>query len=351
MENNITVFKGVNCVRQEKNLNNSHKMNESDESWIFLDQAWSVGDIIRHIREEQEISLYQLANGICSVPTLSRIEAGDRDPDLITLEIFLSRLGYQPQKFEMIGSPQEFEQYEARSRIRTCAREHQPKQLRMMLEDYIKGLAKGKECSSEVDSLHWQFIKEMEGNLLIQEGRMQEGLVLLEESIAHTLPQWQKPWYKRFIASSGELKLLHQISGIYESQGKPNKAYEIKHNIRNYLNQKHFHRDQMPQLYTEITCELVPYLLEHRLSAKEGLHLCNEALKVLADTNCLCNWCDLLYLKGRCTEVLTDKGEATEEEAVGAYQRAYYIYRLMKKETEAQKLKQYLKEKYQWESI
>lgn len=334
---------------REKILNNSHKMNASDESWICLRHEWSVGDIIRHIREDQGISLYQLANGICSVSTLSRMEAGDREPELIMMEMLLSRLGYQPQKFEMNGSPKEFEQYEARSRMRTYVREHQPKQLQEMLEDYIRGLEK--EGILERDSLQWQFVKEMKGNLLIQEGRVEEGLVLLEESIAHTLPQWKKSWYERFIASSGELKLLHQISEIYESQGKQNKAYEIKYNIRNYLNQKHIHRDQMPQLYTEITCELVSYFLAQRVSAKEGIHLCDVALKVLADTNCLYNWCDLLYLKGKCVEVLIEKGEATVNEAIRVYQRAYYIYRLLKKETEAQKLKQYLKEKYQWESI
>lgn len=340
-------------MQQELNLYRDKNRNECDESWIFTDRIWSVGEVIRYIREEQEISIYQLANGICSVPTLSRIEAGDRDPDLITMEVLLSRLGYQPQKFEMIGSPKEFEQYEARSGMRTCAREHQAQQLRAMLDDYIRKLVKGKrrEISLEEDPLHWQFVREMEGYLLLDEGRIQEGLALLEEAIACTLPQWQKSWYNRFVASSGELKLLHYISVIYESQGEKNRAYEIRHGIWNYLNQKRFHRDQIPQLYTEITCELVPYLLEQRSSAKEGLYLCNVALKSLSDTNCLYNWCDLLYWKGRCIEALADKGEATEEEAVGVYQRAYYIYRLMNKEAEAQKLKRYLKERYGWESI
>ena len=36
-------------------------------------QQWTVGDIIRKMREEAKIGLEQLSRGLCSVATLSRI--------------------------------------------------------------------------------------------------------------------------------------------------------------------------------------------------------------------------------------------------------------------------------------
>lgn len=52
------------------------------------------GYIIKSRREEMGYTQEELADGICSVPTLSRIENGERMPSKENFEALLQRLGY-----------------------------------------------------------------------------------------------------------------------------------------------------------------------------------------------------------------------------------------------------------------
>lgn len=55
---------------------------------------YQFGAIIRCRREELGYTQEDLADGICSVPTLSRIENGERMPTREHFEMLLQRLGY-----------------------------------------------------------------------------------------------------------------------------------------------------------------------------------------------------------------------------------------------------------------
>ena len=55
---------------------------------------YQLGHIIRLRREDLGITQEELADGICSVPTLSRIENGERMPNKAHVEMLLQRLGY-----------------------------------------------------------------------------------------------------------------------------------------------------------------------------------------------------------------------------------------------------------------
>ena len=52
------------------------------------------GPLIKQRREELGYTQEDLADGICSVPTLSRIENGERLPNKRHSEMLLQRLGY-----------------------------------------------------------------------------------------------------------------------------------------------------------------------------------------------------------------------------------------------------------------
>ena len=55
---------------------------------------YKFGYIIRQRREELGYTQEDLAEGICSVPTLSRIENGERLPTKDHFEMLLQRLGF-----------------------------------------------------------------------------------------------------------------------------------------------------------------------------------------------------------------------------------------------------------------
>ncbi len=61
-----------------------------------------LGSVLQRLRIEQGISQKELSQGLCSVATLSRIEAGERLPDQILFDSLISRLGKDSTKWELI---------------------------------------------------------------------------------------------------------------------------------------------------------------------------------------------------------------------------------------------------------
>lgn len=275
----------------------------SSKDSLFSEQTWSIGEVIRQIREDLEISISQLADGLCSPATLSRIECGERDPDFMLMEALLSRLGYNPNKFEMIGTSDEFRLYDMRLNITNCYNEQNFSLLHQLLKTYIQSLPKEKTPPV----LHWQFIKNFQGLIALSENHAEDAVELLRESISYTLPTWHEKWYSSSIAGLFELQILQNLSDAYELSGDDAQTYELRYGILQYLDHNKVRKDQIPQLYTNVVCKTVPYLLNHGF-LQNGLTLCEEGLQALSDTSRLFHWDDLLHLKGQCLERLMEQG-------------------------------------------
>ena len=66
----------------------------------FKMAVFQLGPIIRNRRIELGLSQEDLADGICSVPTLSRIENGERMPTKNHFEMLMQRLGYSAMSLD-----------------------------------------------------------------------------------------------------------------------------------------------------------------------------------------------------------------------------------------------------------
>lgn len=56
-------------------------------------EKYAIGEIIRHLRKEQNLTQEELADGICSSVTISRIESGTQMPSDRIINQLLERLG------------------------------------------------------------------------------------------------------------------------------------------------------------------------------------------------------------------------------------------------------------------
>ena len=72
-------------------------------------KSWSIGEMIRYLREKQQISLGCLSRGLCSMSTLSRIENNERALSILLAQRLLGRLGWKICEFESYCSDKEFE--------------------------------------------------------------------------------------------------------------------------------------------------------------------------------------------------------------------------------------------------
>lgn len=75
------------------------------------------GMMVRTVREEKGLTLIELCEGLCSVTTLSRIENGERVPDVLLAKTILERLGISTECFELVADDVEFEALKKREKI------------------------------------------------------------------------------------------------------------------------------------------------------------------------------------------------------------------------------------------
>ena len=79
---------------------------------------YNIGNFIKQRREELGITQNELAEGLCSLPTLSRIESGSHVPHGNTLRSLLQRLGYSDALMLLPASREEFENSRLQVKIR-----------------------------------------------------------------------------------------------------------------------------------------------------------------------------------------------------------------------------------------
>lgn len=291
---------------------------------MFIEDTWTVGSIAKQLREERGISAAQLSYGLCSPTTLSRIEAGEREMDLIFAVMLFGRLGYYPDKFELFGSKDEYVQYEQRASIQKLKRKREYEQMALELARYQKDW----KAIIEKDRLQQQFVDSMRGFLYIQEkggANCIQGVKLLEKAAAFTIPKWQGNWVQESLVSENELDILSILADAFEASGDMQNAFDMRSNIYIYMEKKLTNRIQMLQLYTEIICKIVPVILKQH-NVGQALEMCEHGLNALSEKGRLYYWPDLLYWKGRCLDELYRIGKSEKAFASAAYIRAYYIY-------------------------
>lgn len=299
-------------------------------------RSWSIGEIIRYLREKQQISLECLSQGVCSIATLSRIENNERTLSILLAQCLLGRLGWQISEFESYCSDKEFKWYEKRMEILELKRQKNLIQMKEQLRNYEIEIGENKK-----DPLQKQFITAEKAFLMVEEGKQKEGILLIKEAISFTVDGWEES--EITLLGFEELELFCMLADAYERQKEREDAYRIWEQILNYLEQRQINKKQMAEPYTYIISRIVPYMLDYKM-AKRGVELCEKGLKTVSDTLNGNFCCELLYWKAKCQRVLYQHGKLEKSEIIESYQFAYYLCLCFEKLELAQEIKGYLKE-------
>lgn len=323
------------------------------------ERGWSIGKVIRNLREKQQISLEQLSKGLCSTLTLAGMECGEREINMLLAQRILERLGHQPDTYEICNSRVELEQYKKRSEISELRNQKDFLQMEKILAKYEE------EVKQSEDNLQMQFVKSRRGILEAEKGEIEKGISLIKEAISLTAPEWEGERFFQLVLGFGELELFSMLADIYEKSEEKKKAYRIRMNLLNYLDLKFLDlkslkskdsirkkgkKEQLAELYGYVVYKIVPYMLECGM-AQEGVEWCKKGLKIVSATFRMNYYCELLCWEGKCIEELYRHKKAGRQEVIKIYERAYYICGIYEKWEMAQKLKLYLKEEFDWECI
>ena len=314
---------------------------------MYNEDTWTIGNIVKMLRDEQEVTGSELSYGLCSLTTLSRIETSEREMSVIFAMVLFGRLGYHPDKFELYGSKEEYVQYEQREAMENLKKEGNYAELELQLIQYKASWA----ADIEKDVLQQQFVNGMEGLLCFQKGEYAKSAELLERAVAFTIPEWKDEWLEKAVIGEAELEIMGMLADALDADGNVEGAFKIRNNILTYLEKKPTSRRQMLRIYTEMIAKLAPVLLEQK-NIGQALKWCEDGLAALAEGGRMFHWPTLLYWKGRCLEELYHTGQAELAAVEAAYIRAFYIFRLFENVTMAEEVKLHLdKEVPGWEYI
>ena len=175
-----------------------------------------------------ELGLTQedLADGICAVTTLSRIENGERMPTQNHLEILLQRIGYSDMMLQSYVDEADFIAHELKFKIRQAYIEKDATKARELLQQFEALVAKPSKVDEQFILLQkiWLYPERY-----TKENRLQE----LERAIRLTHPNY-KQGSVPFLLSYEEIVLLNNIAIHQALHGNRKDAIDILYGIVQY---------------------------------------------------------------------------------------------------------------------
>ncbi len=303
-----------------------------------------IGSAILYFRENYKISQSKLCKGLCSVPTLSRIEAGARDVDSLLLEALLERLGKTPNQFELILSDMDYESFQNREDIKKHIEERDVESAEKMLKLYDK-------IFSPKGNVHKQFIVACRALLNeIRHGDVAETIELLLEAINYTVPDFTANEIVDYYLSNTELNIIIDIIQRMITADMVERAKDILFRVLSYLdNQTSLVENSI--LYPKVAI-IACRLYQRENNPYRVLELCMKGIERNASSRKLDYRAELALIKAQTTEVIArTEGyfEQRYKECKRLYLEAYYINEFCEEYAATEEIKHHLQEVYQWE--
>lgn len=305
-----------------------------------------IGDAIYYFRKQYGLSQGQLCKGICSVPTLSRIELGARNAEHLITEAILQRLGKSPNKFELIIDDRDYNLYLHRELIESLIKEEKTEQVKEELIKYQKQARTKKQ-------VHQQFVKRMEACIYYIETKDAHGTIeLLREAIHCTFPEFSEGLQEKCYLSYTEINIILEIAEMENKRANHIAAEKILVDMLNYL-EKRYSEEENGDLYPKIACRLAEIILFLNRE-KDALEVCKKGLDKIKTSRGLKYRGELLYMEAHCSEVLYKREGIWGQhhsECLELYLEAYYVLEFCEEAEKSAEIRNHLEEEPLWENI
>ena len=192
---------------------------------------YNVGQIIKLTREAMGLSQEELAEGVCSVQTLSRIENGKVKVKKKTYQQLMEKLGRDGTKNYSVLSTENFELLDIMAEVDDLIFRH----------EYEEAEKKNNILKEKLDLdnfLNYQYIERYEINIADRLGRISslETLARLEDLISQTIPDYHQLLDKTFPFMYKEVLVLMNIGTAYGDLKENEKAIQIFYMLIRSLN-------------------------------------------------------------------------------------------------------------------
>lgn len=228
----------------------------------------AIGDILRKKRIQNGVSQKELALGLCSTATLSRLEEGERVADRFVLEALMQRMGMSPDKLTDILYQGDYEILNLRDEIDQNMSNYDFARARELLLQYQKQ-------TRNKGAVMAQFAKKIQGLLLIEEfGKREEGMQLLLEALLTTCPNYQREKIQSTRFSVRELNIL--MLGVRYLEDEKIK-YQMIQDIMIEMDRYYEDKQEKAKVFPK-ACYLLAGLHLQRGNYEEVLYECKHVL-------------------------------------------------------------------------
>lgn len=188
--------------------------------------VFKFGAIIKSRREEMGYTQEALAEGICSIPTLSRIENGERMPSKEHFEMLIQRLGYSNTSLDIYVDKRDFMKHELNAEIRQAI-------YRKEIDRAIALFGRYKEVAQPQTKIDKQLILLYEVLIYSDKFSLAEQCERLEEALHLTCPKFDGSRIPT-VLSYGEIVLVNNIAIIYFYMGRKDNAIHLLYELKQY---------------------------------------------------------------------------------------------------------------------
>ena len=273
---------------------------------------YPLGYIIKNRREELQLSQEDLAEGICSVSTLSRIENGARMPSKNHYEMLMQRLGYSALSLDYFTDTQAVIIHELKFKIRHAYIEKEFGQCRRLLEKLTS-------LTGERSTIDTQFISLYDTLLNQKSMPVEEKLERLEAALRLTCPQYGENFAPK-VLSYEEICILNNIAQSYKALLQRPRTIELLYVIKNYYDRQVCSAEEALRTQPMILYNLSSSLgLEGRYD--ECIAVCDEAISLARRTYRYSFYEKILY--NRAWSMLRRNREGDREKAKIYLKQAY----------------------------
>lgn len=298
---------------------------------------YQIGNFIKMKREELGLTQEELADGIISVASLSRIENGGRTPRKENLQSILQRLGYSDSVVNNFSEKEDLSIYLMRYELRQA----------YIMNDYIKAeriLSEFKSMPSELSPVNRQAFEEIDILLKLDKKEISssEALIRFENALRLTCPKYTRDNLPKFLTYE-EILILNNIALCLNCENDGDKAIEILYHIKNYYDKHICDIEEALRTQPMVLYNLSKFLgLAGRID--ESINVCNQGIRLARETGRCSHLAKTLYNLARGLYERNEPGdrEASKYNAI----QAYYLSIALKKEKSAAHYKKFLTEKF-----
>ncbi len=266
------------------------------------------GEYISKLRMAKGISLEQLSDGLCDVSLISRFERGEREPEKLLQNRFLTRLGVVPENYENFLYYKEYCRWEKRQGIIHSILDEHLEEAKHLLEEYYRKYDMNY-------SLERQFYLAMLAQIRRYEGADKDELAaLFEQALQLTVPDIDSRSFRNRVLSLEELNLLLEYR-YCRPKGISLQFYEL---MLDYIEKLEQTMLAMAKIYPKT---VYYYYLTWKNSGEAAekraarmMELCDKAIELLRNANRMFYLWELFCMKEELVPKLKD----------GTYQAADY---------------------------